>query len=151
MTRIAALTAAALLIAGSPALAQDIKGTCTDGALWWGTASAAGLGPCESPEEGFFRLTCADTRTELRVNSPYPIALDQRGTVDLTVDSRTWRLEGRGAHEQSTGITALSAITVPEDALSALAGGAAARFDMPTESRRIHLTGSGAALAALTC
>lgn len=138
-----------LCLAFASPVAAQVQGTCTDGSLWWGASGAAGLGPCESPEEGFFRFTCTPDGTRLSVASPYPIALDQRGTVDLTVDSRLWRLEGRGTDMPATGIIGLAAIDVPAEVLTALAKGATARLDMPTESRPFHLTGSQAALAAM--
>ncbi|WP_371156494.1 hypothetical protein [Jannaschia sp. 2305UL9-9] len=149
MTRLFAALCALLL--ATPLLAQDVRGTCVDGSLWWGSGTEAALGPCDAPQEGFFRLICTAAGPELRVISAYPIAADQRGTVDLSVDGRTWRLEGRGAPDARTGVMALHGVTVPAEVISALAGGNTARFDMPTETRPIHLTGSGAALAALTC
>ncbi|MGB3408999.1 MAG: hypothetical protein WBA67_16075 [Jannaschia sp.] len=145
--------ALATLLLTSPTFAQDVardSGTCTDGALWWKSGTAAGFGPCEAPEDGFFVLSCTDGTTTLAVKSPYPIAEAQRGTVDLTVDGRLWRLEGRGVMQEATGTIGLDGITVPEDALTALARGSAASLDMPTEYRPFHLTGSGAAITALT-
>ncbi|GIT91148.1 hypothetical protein JANAI62_16030 [Jannaschia pagri] len=138
-----------LVTAATFAAAQDVQGTCRDGALWWGTAGAAGLGPCESPEEGFFVLTCAEGQTRLRVTSPYPVAAGQRGTVDVSVDGRRWRLEGRGADDARTGQRILDQVDIPGDVLDALAAGATASFYMPTETRPIHLTGSQAALTAM--
>lgn len=143
--------AVALLLPALPAAAQDVTGACTDGSLWWGGAQAAGLSPCESPGEGFFRIACTEGTATLTVNSPYPVADGQRGTVDLTVDGTVWRLEGTGTFFARIGDIGLSGAPLPPDARAALAGGNAARLDMPTETRIFHLTGSGAALAALTC
>ncbi|PWJ15088.1 hypothetical protein [Jannaschia seohaensis] len=141
----------ALILAflSAPAAAQDLRGECRDGSLWWATDGAAGLGPCESPEEGFFRLTCTAGTTTMRVLSPYPIAVDQRGTADLTIDGRRWRLEGIGADDPQTGQRVLVDIEMPSEVLQVLAAGAQARLDMPTETRLFHLVGSGAAIAAL--
>lgn len=148
MTRATAL-AALLLTAAAPALALE-TGACTDGSQWWSEGNAAGLGPCEAPQEGFFVLRCAAGTTTLTIDSPYPIAEDQRGTTDLTVDGRVWRLEGRGMLQPETGTIGLDQITVPPEALTSLAKGSTASLDMPTEYRPFHLTGSGAAITALT-
>jgi hypothetical protein len=143
------IRAAALLIfLGLPASAQT-QGECRDGSLWWAEGASAGLSPCESPGEGFFTLTCEGGATSMRFLSPYPIAVDQRGTADLTVDGETWRLAGVGADDDRTGERVLTSITVPPDALGALAAGSTARLDGPAETRPFHLTGSGAAIAAL--
>lgn len=146
-----AIAAALLLLPALPATAQEVTGSCTDGSLWWGGAQAAGLGPCESPEEGFFRIACTAGTPTLTVLSPYPVADGQRGTVDLTVDGTLWRLEGAGTFFERTGDIGLSGAPLPAAARAALAAGRDARLDMPTETRPFHLTGSGAALAALTC
>ncbi|CTQ48208.1 hypothetical protein [Jannaschia donghaensis] len=146
----AAIVLCAVLLA-SPVAAQDVTGACTDGSLWWATGDAAGLGPCDTPEDGVFRIVCSDGTPALTVVSPYPIAEAQRGTVDRTVDGTTWRLEGRGTPMARTGDMGLADAPLPSDARAALAGGIAARLDMPTQTRPFHLTGSGAALAALPC
>ncbi|MFO6464643.1 hypothetical protein ACK8OR_09635 [Jannaschia sp. KMU-145] len=138
-----------LALLASPAAAQTVTGACTDGSIWTGSPGDAGLGPCESPGEGFFRLRCDAGSVVMNVESPYPIAEDQRGTVDLTVDGTVWRLEGVGRTFDRTDTRGLAAVAVPTEALDALAAGSTARLDMPTETRPFHLTGSGAALAAL--
>lgn len=141
--------AAAFALLAAPAAAQDVQGACRDGSLWWAGDGAAGLSPCESPGEGFFTLTCAAGTATMRFLSPYPVALDQPGTADLTVDGETWRLEGLGADDARTGLRVLTSIAVPAQALDALAAGDEARLDGPAETRTFHLSGSGAAIRAL--
>ncbi|TFL19953.1 hypothetical protein [Jannaschia formosa] len=137
----------------APAAAQAVQGTCRDGSLWWASDGSAGLAPCESPGEGFFTLTCAGGDTTMRFVSPYPVAVGQRGTADLTIDGQDWRLEGTGEDDAATGLRILSDIAVPATVLDALASGSSARLDGPAETRPFHLSGSGAAIAALrdTC
>ena len=135
--------------AAEPEAAPLLQGACRDGSLWWADGASAGLAPCESPGEGFFTLACEGGTTTMRFLSPYPVAVDQRGTADLTVDGRSFRLEGIGADDARTGQRVLADIAVPLDALEALAGGDQARLDGPAETRPFHLTGSGGAIAAL--
>jgi hypothetical protein len=136
-----------LSLLAAPALAREVEGTCRDGGLWWAEGAAAGYGPCDGAEEGPLRLTCSAGATTLRFASPYPVAEGQRGTVDLTVDGRSWRLEGVGA--QSREMRMLDGVDLPGAVLDALAGGTAARLDGPAETWPIHLVGSGAAIRAM--
>ena len=126
----------------APAAAQT-TGACRDGALWWANGA----------ESGVLRLTCIGGATALRFVSPDPVARDQRGTIDLTVDGRTWRLAGVGADDAQTGQRILAAVALQADALDALVAGNTARLDGPAATRSFDLSGSGAALRALeaTC
>lgn len=143
MIRILAL----LLFLASPAAAQD--GPCIDGAGWWTADQTAGFGPCESPGEGFFRISCATGSPHLRINSDFGIAAGQTAAATLTVDGQSWTLSGTGLMMPSTGVVGLDAAAIPPDAFDALKAGAQASLSMPTETRSFHLTGSHAALTAI--
>lgn len=144
MTRLLTLLAAL----ATPAAAQSL-GPCTGGALWWAIPGAAGYGPCESPQDGFFLLSCGESTVLLEVESPYDIAEGAPGALTLAVDDRTWRLEGTGTAYPRTGVIGLGAVALPRDAIEGLMSGAAARFDLPAERREVHLTGSADAVATM--
>ncbi|MEM8849449.1 MAG: hypothetical protein AAGE03_05370 [Pseudomonadota bacterium] len=139
---------ALLLALSAPAAAQTL-GPCTGGALWWAIPGAAGYGPCESPQEGFFLLSCGQNTVLLEVESPYEIAEGTPGALTLSVDGRDWRLDGTGTAYPRTGVVGLGAIAIPRDAIEGLMAGASARFDLPTERRDVHLTGSANAIATM--
>lgn len=138
----------AAFAAAPPAAALEV-GACVDGAAWWQAGAFAGLGPCESPEEGFFVLACPGGPVTLDIDAPVEAEVDDPVAVDLDVDGRTFTAEGRAVLFARTDTVGVGEAMMPEGAVDALASGTKASFMLPSGTRTIHLAGSGAAIRAM--
>ena len=148
VVRTAILLASGLSAIPAAAPAQEV-GQCVDGSAWWQAGAFAGLGPCQSPEEGFFVLACPDGPVTLDVDSPFEAEPDEPVTVTLDVDGRTFEAQGRAVLFARTDTVGAGEAEMPPEAVQALVAGSEAAFVLPSETRAIHLTGSGAAIRAM--
>ena len=140
---------AALSAALAVPAAAGTRGACTGGSLWWAEGRLAGLGPCESPEEGFFLLACGPGGVTLDAVTDAGVAPGAPAAATLSVDGAPFALSGEGTFFPRTEVVGIGRAPVPPPALDALRRGAAARFDFPAETRDIHLSGSAAAIGAM--
>ncbi|KIT14487.1 hypothetical protein [Jannaschia aquimarina] len=137
-----------LLAFAAPAAAQ-VRGICTNGSLWWAEGRLAGLGPCESPEEGFFVLACGPDGVTLDAESEMGVAEGDPTGLLLSVDGEGFYLDGTGTLFPRSGFVGVGRAPVPPEALAALRRGTGASFAFKAETRDIHLTGSNAAIGSM--
>lgn len=143
-----ALPAILLALLAAPAAAQ-VRGQCVDGTSWWAEGRVAALGPCEAPEEAFLVLACDGGAITAETPFPFGVAPDEPVSTTLDVDGRSFALEGRGTPYPATDVVGLGGAVLPEGAAEALAAGRQATLATAAGPVEIHLSGSGAAIAAM--
>ena len=147
-TRFAAVMLVMPLLAAQPAGAQ-VRGACADGSLWWAEGRVAALGPCEAPEAGFFVLACEGGAVLADAPFPFGAQAGERVATTLIVDDQTFAIEGEGTFFPGTEVVGLGRAPLPADALAALRAGRAAILATEAGPVELHLSGSGAAIAAM--